>query len=86
VYSWEGQADGSVKIVLKITITGGAPPFTISHGGSLDGQTSEREYFIQFVRQGCAGIPQNITVQSADGQTVSKDYWIGVEQQPWCAH
>jgi hypothetical protein len=85
IYSWEERGDGSVKIVLKITTTGGAPPFTVSHGGVVDGRTWRREYYIRFVRQGCAGIPQNITVRSADGQTVSKDYWIGVEQQPWCA-
>jgi hypothetical protein len=85
VYSWEQQADGAVRVVLKITITGGAPPFTVSHGGVVDGQTWEREYYIHFVRQGCGGIPQSITVQSADGQTISKDYWIGVEQQPWCS-
>jgi len=86
VHSWEAQADGSVKIVLKITITGGAPPFTVSHEHNVVGQTWAREYSLTLFRSGCAGIAYNITVQSADGQTVSKDYWIGIEQQPWCSH
>lgn len=85
VYSWEQQADGSVKVVIKVTITGGAPPFTVSHEHIVNGQTWEREYYLTFFRSGCAGIAYNITVQSADGQTVAKDYWIGVEQQPWCS-
>lgn len=85
VHAWEELPDGGIRIVLKITITGGAPPFTILHGGGVDGQTWEREYYIDFIRYGCASIPQNITVQSADGQRVSKDYWIGLDQQPWCS-
>lgn len=86
VHSWEAQTDGSIKIVLKIMITGGAPPFTIRHEHNVVGQTWAREYYLTLFRTGCAGIAYNITVQSADGQTISKDYWIGVEQQPWCPH
>lgn len=84
VHAWEYMEDGGVLVKLKIIIHGGAPPFTISHGGEVIGTTMQREYIFEFVRHGCAGIPQTILVQSADGQSKSKDYWIGVELQPWC--
>lgn len=84
IHSWEPLADGGVKAVIRIIIVGGAPPFTISHGPSVVGQTMQREYLIEFIRHGCSGIPQSITVESADGQSVKKDYWIGADQQPWC--
>lgn len=84
IYSWEPLPGGQNKVVIRIPITGGAPPFTVSHGPNVDGQTMEREYFIEFSWGGCSGIVQSITVESADGQSVKKDYWIGTEYQPWC--
>lgn len=84
IHSWEPLPDGQYKVVVTIHISGGAPPFTIKHEHNIVGQTSERDFAIEFTRGGCSAIVYNITVESADGQEVSKDYWIGVEAQPWC--
>lgn len=84
IYSWESLPNGQKRVLIKIKITGGAPPFTISHEREIVGKTWEREYLVEFLRSGCTGIAYIITVESADGQSISKDYWIGTDEQPWC--
>jgi len=84
VHSWEPLPEGRVLMVLKITITGGAPPFTIKHGLTEMGQTMEREFLIELEKAGCSGIGETITVESADGQSVDKIYWLSTDEQPWC--
>jgi hypothetical protein len=85
VYHWSKIGD-TVRVVLRVAITGGTPPFTISHGPTVHGQTKGREYFLDFEWSSCKSpMAQSITVESADGQRVKKDYYIPVDRQPWCA-
>jgi len=84
IHAWEPAGGGQNLVTVKITIIGGAPPFTVSHGPNVVGTTSDRVYFIEFERGGCTGITQSITVASADGQSIKKDYWISTDDQPWC--
>jgi hypothetical protein len=83
IHSWEPLPNGQVRVTLLVQISGGAPPFTVRHDIEAF-QTSERDYLLVFDRAGCAGMAHTITVESADGQSVSHDYWIGAELQPWC--
>jgi len=84
--SWEPLPDGRYKAVVIVHISGGAPPFTINHDHieTEDSPTSERDYNLTLLASGCGAIVHNITVESADGQTASEDYWIGEEALPWC--
>lgn len=84
VYMWESQPDGNVKVVVEVEITGGAPPFTIKHDGSVDGKTWGRLYLLDFLHLGCSGIGHTITVESADGQSVTHDYWLHIDRLDWC--
>ncbi len=84
VESWEPY-NGQYRIWLRVRITGGAPPFKVIHQQQVvEEATWEREPVIPVIVAQCTGIPANITVESADGQSVSKDYWIGEDQLPWC--
>ncbi len=69
-------------MTILIHITGGAPPFTIHHDVDVF-ETGERDAPIVF-RHGCGAIVHTITVESADGQSVTHDYWIPEEVLPWC--
>ncbi|MEA3340090.1 MAG: hypothetical protein U9R15_09005 [Chloroflexota bacterium] len=72
-------------MTLMIHITGGTTPFTVTHEHDVAGLTSERDFPVEFTwAGGCNPILYNITVESTDGQSISKDYWIGTERQPWC--
>jgi len=84
VYMWEKQPDGNVKVVVKVEITGGAPPFTIKHDGNVVGKTWDRLYLLDFLHLGCSGIGHTITVESADGQSVTHDYWLHIDRLDWC--
>ena len=64
----------------SVRITGGVPPYTVSHDMD-DFSTWERELGIVFRARGCTGIVHTIAVESADGQSVSHDYYI---RPPWC--
>jgi hypothetical protein len=65
--------------LIVLRISGGAPPFTIYHDAFQD--TSDgREYLLYFVESGCT-IVHTIRVDSADGQTLSRQYFI---RSPWC--
>lgn len=84
VDSWEKKGDTN-KVVLKVNISGGVPPFTISHGGNVDGTTPTRVYLLEFEWSACkSAMVQSITVESSDGQTVTKNYFIPVSAMPWC--
>ncbi|MFN2271890.1 MAG: hypothetical protein ACK2US_13705 [Anaerolineae bacterium] len=84
VHAWEPKGSTN-KVVLKVEIVGGVPPFTVSHGPTVQGTTSNRVFFIEFEWSSCkSAMVQSITVSSSDGQTVKKDYFIPVERMPWC--
>jgi hypothetical protein len=84
VYMWEKQPDGNVKVVVEVVITGGAPPFTVKHDGNVVGKTWERSFLVDFLHMGCSGIGHTITVESADGQSITHDYWLHVDRLDWC--
>lgn len=74
---------GGIEVTIILHITGGAPPFTIRHDLDVF-QSAERDYPLVFRHDGCSAIVHTITVESADGQVVSHDYWIGADMLPWC--
>jgi hypothetical protein len=84
IHEWTKLPDGNVKVVVKVEITGGAPPFTVYHDGALVGKTWERECLVEFLKLGCSGAAHTITVESADGQSLTKDYWIDKDMMEWC--
>jgi hypothetical protein len=84
VESWAPSGDGGILVTIKVKIVGGAPPFTIKHEGNVVGTTWEREYNVEFPWAGCKPIARNITVESADGQSASKNYWISTDVMGWC--
>jgi hypothetical protein len=84
IESWEPKG-ATNEVVLKVNIVGGVPPFTVSHGGNVDGTTSDRVYLIKFEWNSCkSAMVQSITVESSDGQKVTKNYFIPVAAMPWC--
>jgi hypothetical protein len=84
VHDWRPKEGGGVIVVLKIKIIGGAPPFTVKHEGNVVGTTWDREFTFEFPWAGCKAIARNITVQSADGQSKSHDYYLNKDVMPWC--
>ncbi|HIQ02104.1 MAG TPA: hypothetical protein EYH30_08240 [Anaerolineales bacterium] len=78
--TWQALPDGEYEVTIAIYIEGGAPPFTVHHDLDVF-QTSEREYGVVFVARGCSALIHTITVESADGQSVSHEYYIPA---PWC--
>lgn len=86
VDSWEDKGGGTYKVVLRVDIVGGVPPFTVSHGPTVQGTTEERVFFIEFDWGSCkSAMVQSITVASSDGQEIKKNYFIAVANMPWCA-
>jgi hypothetical protein len=77
---WQSLADGEHECTIIVRITGGVPPYTVHHDLSVF-TTWETNPAIVFRARGCSGIVHTITVESADGQTVSHDYSI---PPPWC--
>jgi len=77
---WQPLADGEHECTITVRITGGARPYTVHHDLYVF-TTWETDPAIIFKARGCIGIVHTITVESADGQTVSHDYWIS---PPWC--
>jgi hypothetical protein len=77
---WQELPEDEYECTIILQITGGAPPYTVRH--DLDElTTSETNPAIAFKARGCIRIVHTITVESADGQTVSHDYAI---IPPWC--
>ncbi len=72
-------AEGGHRCLIIVRISGGAPPFTIHHDAFQD-VSNEREYYLYFTEAGCT-IIHSIRVDSADGQSVSNQYYIA---SPWC--
>jgi hypothetical protein len=83
VHAWEPR-EGGVLVTVKVKIIGGAPPFTIYYDGGRHDETSEREYLLKFPAAGCGQIVHTITVESADGQSKTDDFWLGGELLLWC--
>jgi len=84
VESWEKKGDTN-KVVLKVNIVGGVPPFTVSHGPTVQGTTSDRVFLIEFEWAACkSAMVQSITVESSDSQSVTHNYFIPVAAMPWC--
>jgi hypothetical protein len=78
--SWRSLPDGKQEATIILHITGGAPPYTVHH--DLDVFTTwEADPAIVFEARGCSALVHTIVVESADGQSVTHDYWIAV---PWC--
>lgn len=74
-------ADSGYECTIIVHISGGAPPFRIYHDAYLvTPGTNERDYPLVFQAHGCS-IVHTITVESADGQRYSDDYYI---PSPWC--
>jgi hypothetical protein len=71
-------------VTVKVQIIGGAPPFTISFDGAFHGTSTERLYLLEFAASGCGQIVHNITVESADGDSKTKDFWLGGDLLLWC--
>jgi len=70
---WE-TIEGGHRATIIVHISGGAPPFVIYHDTDRF-VTDQRDYPIKFRVGGCA-IIHSITVESADGQSVTHDYYI----------
>jgi serine/threonine protein kinase len=78
--AWE-TAEGGYRATIVVRIGGGAPPFTVYHDSAVVGsEVQERDYLLIFQAAGCT-IVHSITVESADGQRASHDYYI---RSPWC--
>ena len=73
VDGWETTETGH-RATIIVHISGGAPPFTVHHDTDVF-VTMDRDYSIVFDVGGCA-IIHSITVESADGQRVTHDYYI----------
>lgn len=74
-----GPGAGGYTVWVSIHITGGLPPFTVYHDGQVQ-HTWERVVSFSYVEARCT-LVHGITVESADGQKVTHDYWI---RAPWC--
>lgn len=70
---WE-IIEGGHQATIIVHISGGVPPFVIYHDTERF-VTDQRDYPIKFRVGGCA-IIHSITVESADGQSVTHDYFI----------
>lgn len=76
--AWE-PVNGEYKVTIALRIQGGLPSFTIYQDGVEMGVTDNRDYALVFNARG-RNIVHTITVESADGQRVSHDYFI---KAPW---
>ncbi|MBN1979823.1 MAG: hypothetical protein JW918_20710 [Anaerolineae bacterium] len=84
VHAWRPREEGSVWVTVKVQIIGGAPPFTIYLDGTFHGTSTERLYLLEFPASGCGQIVHSITVKSADGDSKTKDFWLGGDLLLWC--
>jgi hypothetical protein len=76
--AWEKAGGGLYQCTIVVRIQGGTPPFTIYHDATLKGTAEEREYPVIFESRG--PIIGSITVESADGQSVKREFFI---EAPW---
>lgn len=82
---YDALPEGRYRVYVTIHISGGAPPFTVRQEGQVVAESWQRDIQFSFERGGCAAIVYTIIVDSADGQSISHDYWIGTDKQPWCS-
>ena len=75
------EQNGDYEATIILHITGGAPPYTVYQDETLMITTWESDPQLIFVARGCGALVHTITVESADGQQVTHDYWIPA---PWC--
>jgi len=73
--AWE-TVEGGYRVTIIVHISGGAPPFTVYHDTDMS-VTQERDYPLVFTSGGCV-IVHAITIQSADGQKVSHNYFARI--------
>jgi len=76
--TWE-PVNGEYKVTIILHIQGGIPSFTIYQDGIEMGVTDSKEYALIFNARG-RNIVHTVTIESADGQSVSHDYFI---KAPW---
>jgi hypothetical protein len=76
--AWEA-VEGGYRATIVVHISGGMAPFVVQHDLDVY-MTSERDYALVFVANGCT-LNHTIRVDSSDGQSVSQGYWIPA---PWC--
>jgi hypothetical protein len=77
---WQPLGGGEYECTIRVRVTGGTRPYTVHHDSYVF-TTWETHPAIVFKARECTGIVHTITVESADGQTVSHDYAI---RPPWC--
>ena len=77
---WTPVEEGRHRAEIHLNISGGAPPFKVYHDATLMGETGGRFFNLTFVTGGCT-LVHSITVESADGQQVSHNYYI---EAPGC--
>ena len=77
---WQHVENDEWEATILLHITGGAPPYTIHHDQSVT-TTWETTPKIVFRARACGALVHTIIVESADGQSVKRDYWIPA---PWC--
>jgi hypothetical protein len=77
---WQALADSKYECQIILQITGGAPPYTVHHDLEVF-ETWQNRPALVFTAHGCGAIVHTIRVDSADGQTVTHDYYISA---PWC--
>ena len=76
--AWKTE-NGGYRVTIIVRISGGTPPFTVHHDTDIF-VTEERHYPLVFRAAGCT-IIHTIAVESADGQSISHQYFI---RSPWC--
>jgi hypothetical protein len=77
--SWRPLPDGAYECTIILQVSGGAPPYTVSHDVESF-TTSQKMPSIVFRAHGTGALVHTIKVESADGQTVEHAYWI---KAPW---
>jgi hypothetical protein len=78
--NWQPLSDDRYECQIILQITGGAPPYIVHHDLEVF-ETWDNRPAIVFTAHGCGAIVHTIKIESADGQTVTHDYWISA---PWC--
>ena len=78
--SWQALGGDEYEATIIVRITGGAPPYTVYHDVTSF-TTDETSAPIVFTASGCNALVHTIKVESEDGQSVSRSYYIS---PPWC--
>ena len=76
-WSLVSSAEDEWEYVIHVEVTGGSPPYVYHH----DLETFDTPD-ITWPARSCTALVHTIQVDSADGQSVRRDYWYPA---PWCA-